>query len=120
MNKLVPILGALNDNNTRATLKERGKKIYEFAVRKYGPVSDRLLLTEALSSPLEEFVALSLSLGTPRRISAFVINIISNAREGSPDLYMLSKDRRFLNSLEKPTTEFIEKCQLVKSYMHIN
>lgn len=97
------IVITLNDKRTKAILKINRKNEYEFIVKAYSP---NWFSIEAPVTPIEEYAAYSLLLGTQQRVPSLIFNLASNAVSGSSYFQILSQDEQFTQSLEKTNMKF--------------
>ena len=63
---------------------------------------------------LEKFAADSLFLSMPQRVPTFIFDLISNAKAGSPDFYILSRDERFMQTLKETKTNFDKQYEMIE------
>lgn len=65
------------------------------------------------SMSIEEFASDALFLSISKRVSTLVFDLVSNAKAGSPDFDILSKDEKFMRILRKTKTEFINQYEMI-------
>jgi hypothetical protein len=63
--------------------------------------------------PLEENAAIFL-LGMPQRVPTFIFDLISNAKAGSQDFHILSKDEKFMQTLKETKMNFDKQYEMIE------
>ena len=97
----------LDNVNSKATLKIGREIKYDFIIEH--PPEGYLVLLAPLE-PIEEINAVYLDSGIKRRVTSFILNLLSNVLADTSDFYILSQDRRFLqiakNTIKKLNSQY--------------
>lgn len=109
--ELNSMLISIDKKNRKATLSFRGRKKYEFIIRK----SIDQFIVEVPTIPLELHYILNFLISNQRHIPEFVVSLISNYAPYSlaPTFKILGQDERFTEALKKTKNQFDRRYNLI-------